>query len=327
MALISIVTPCFNEADNVEALVAAVREAMAQCPQHEFEHVFIDNCSHDGTVEVLRRLARDDQRIKVIVNVRNFGPTSPLHAFFQVHGDAIVPIAADFQDPPSLIPEFIKRWEEGFRVVAAVKQGSEEGFPMNQLRRLYYRVIDSISDVPTIRGFHGFGLYDRRIIEIVRSTNNFKPYWRGLVSEIGYPIARVGYVRPTRKRGLSKSGLYHLYSEAMNGVTAQSKLPLRAATFAGLMVATASLMVAIGYFIYKLVYWDSFSLGVAPIVCGFFFITAVQFVFMGMIGEYVGAIHDRVFQRWIVIEGERINFDEPPQHVPSKSRSVLPPPT
>jgi hypothetical protein len=275
---------------------------------------------------LLKRIAQTDRRVKLIVNVRNFGPTSPLHAYFQVKGDAIVPLAADFQDPPALIAEFIARWEEGYRIVAAVKQGSEEGFPMRQLRSLYYRFIDAISEAETIPGFHGFGLYDRRVIEIIRSTNNFKPYWRGLVSQIGYPIAQVRYVRPQRKRGFSKNRLYHLYSEAMNGVTAQSKVPLRMMTFAGLLVAATSALVALGYFAYKIAYWDSFSLGVAPIICGFFFLTALQFVFLGVIGEYVGAIHDRVFQKWIVIEKERVNFDEPLQDVPSGNRSVRPPP-
>ncbi len=326
MALISIVTPCFNEEDNVEALVTAVRNVMSAFPHHDFEHVFIDNCSQDRTVEIIKRLAASDKRVKAIVNVRNFGPSHVLHAYFQVHGDAIIPLAADFQDPPELLAEFIKRWDEGWKVVAAVKKGSEERFPMNQIRRLYYRLIDDISEVETIKGFHGFGLYDRRVIEIIRSTRNHKPYWRGLICQIGYPIAQVEYVRPTRKRGFSKNNFYSLYSEAMNGLTAQSKVPLRVATFTGLLVALGSALVAAAYLVYKLVYWNSFSLGVAPIVCGFFFFSAVQLVFLGVIGEYLGSIHERIFQKWIVVEQERVNFDEPVQLVPSTERSLPSPP-
>ena len=325
MALISIVTPCFNELENVERLHHAVRSVMSSVAHHEYEHVFIDNASTDGTVEVLRRMAQQDPRVKVILNLRNFGPWSPLHAFFQVQGDAIVYIAADFQDPPDLIPAFIERWDAGFKIVAAVKVVSNERFPMKQLRGAYYRLIDAISETDTIRDFTGFGLYDRRVIEIVRSTGDNRPYFRGLICQIGYPIATVGYTRPTRKHGRSKNRLYDLYSQAMNGITAQSKVPLRVATFAGLVIASMSLLVAVGYFVYKLLYWDEFSLGVAPIVCGFFFLAAVQMMFLGILGEYLGAIHERVFQKWLVIERERINFDEPVQDVPARTRSVAPP--
>lgn len=325
MALISIVTPCFNEVDNIERMHRAIREAMGNVPHHDYEHVFIDNASTDGTVDVLRRVAQTDSRVKVILNLRNFGPWSPLHAFFQVNGDAIVYLAADFQDPPSLIPSFIEQWDNGFKIVAGVKQGSEEGFPIKQLRSAYYRIIDAISEAETIRDFTGFGLYDRRVIEIVRGTGDNRPYFRGLICQIGFPIARIGYVRPNRERGRSKNGLYDLYSQAMNGITAQSKVPLRITTFVGLGIAMASLAVTVGYLVYKLLYWNEFSLGVAPIVCGFFFLAAVQMVFLGVLGEYLGAIHERVFQKWLVIERERINFQQPTQEVPARTRSVAPP--
>ncbi|MCY2993450.1 MAG: glycosyltransferase family 2 protein [Planctomycetota bacterium] len=310
MKLISIVTPCFHEEENVERLCEAVRQEMAAFPEYEYEHIFIDNCSQDRTVELLKGLAQGDRRIKIIVNTRNFGPWSPLHATLQARGDAIIPMAADFQDPPHMIADFLRKWEEGYKIVAAVKRGSEESVVMRLARRLYYQVVDFISEAETIKGFTGFGLYDRKVIEIVRSTGDFKPYFRGLVCQIGYPIARLEYVRPTRKRGWSKNSLYDLYCQAMNGITTQSKVPLRVATFLGLGVALVSFLIGCVYLMYKLIFWQNFSLGIAPVVCGIFFFSAVQMMFLGIIGEYIGAIHERVFQKWIVIERERINFDD-----------------
>jgi hypothetical protein len=194
-------------------------------------------------------------------------------------------------------------------VVAAVKEASLERFPMLQVRSLYYRMLDFISESETIKGFSGYGLYDRQVIDLLRSTGDHNPYTRGLIVQMGLPIARVAYLRPDRQRGSSKNSLYDLYCQAMNGVTAQSKVPLRLATFTGLLSAMVSFMTGIGYLVYKLLFWQDFSVGTAPIVCGLFFLGGIQLLFLGLVGEYIGSIHARLFQRWMVVEKERINFD------------------
>ena len=311
MPLISVVTPCYNEEANVERVRDAVKKAFAQLPGYDYEHIFIDNASQDATVAVLKKLAADDKRVKVIVNTRNFGVVqSPLHAIFQASGAAIIPLAADLQDPPELIPQFVQKWAEGYKIVAAVKKGSQESFPMRELRNLYYKLMAALSETETIRNFSGYGLYDRQVIEIIRSTGDHNPYTRGLIVQMGFPIAKIEYIRPERERGFSKNSLYDLYCQGMNGITAQSKAPLRMATFFGLIMALLSFLVGLGYLIYKLLYWNEFTVGIAPIVCGLFFFGAVQLMFLGIVGEYIGAIHARLYQRWLVIEKERINFDE-----------------
>lgn len=324
MPLISIVTPCYNEEANVALLREAVKKAFDQLPGYTHEHIFIDNASQDGTVAVLKKLAANDKRVKVIVNTRNFGVVhSPLHAIFQAKGDAIIPLAADLQDPPELIPEFVAKWREGYKIVAAVKKGSTESFPMREFRNLYYKILAVLSETETIRNFSGYGLYDRQVIEVLRATGDHNPYTRGLIVQMGFPIAKIEYVRPTRKHGWSKNSLYDLYCQGMNGITAQSKAPLRMATFTGLIIAVVSFLVGLGYLIYKLLFWNNFTVGVAPIVCGLFFFGAVQLMFLGIVGEYIGSIHSRIFQRWLVIEKERVNFDETPSREAAGEREHL----
>jgi glycosyltransferase involved in cell wall biosynthesis len=283
---------------------------METLPQYDYEHLFIDNASTDRTVEILKEIAARDKRVKIIVNMRNFGACrSPLHALFQTRGDAVIPLAADFQDPPDLIPAFVKKWEEGYKIVAAVKKGSQESMLTAAVRKLYYRLLCRLTESELIKDFTGFGLYDRRVIDLIRSTGDHYPYFRGLVTEMGYPIARVEYVRPVRKHGLSKNRFYDLYAEAMSGIVNHSKVPLRLATFTGFVVAFLSLLTSTGYFVYKLIYWSDFNVGLAPLVIGLFFFSAVQLIFLGILGEYLGSIHTRTFQKWLVIEKERINFD------------------
>jgi polyisoprenyl-phosphate glycosyltransferase len=323
MTLISVVTPCYNEEANVRLLREAVKRAFDELPGDSHEHIFIDNASQDGTVEILKQMAIEDKRVKVIVNARNFGVvSSPLHAIFQARGDAIIPVAADFQDPPELIPQFVRKWKEGFKIVAAVKKGSTESFPMREMRNLYYKLLAFISETETIRDFSGYGLYDRRVFDIIKATGDHNPYTRGLIVQMGFPIAKIEYIRPTRVRGSSKNSLYDLYCQAMNGVTSQSKAPLRLATFTGLIIAFFSFLVGLGYLIYKLLYWKEFSVGVAPVICGLFFFGALQLVFLGIVGEYVGSLHSRIFQKWLVIEKERINFDEEPEEYATASPAV-----
>ncbi len=309
--LVSVVSFCFNEEQNVRELADRVRAVLAGNEGYRYEHIFIDNASTDRTVAVLKEIAAGDKHVKIIVNTKNFGVyRSPMHAFLQAKGDAVIPMAADLQDPPELISEFLVRWEEGYKIVAGIKRQTQENPFMALLRRTYYSLIAALSETEEIKNFTGFGLYDKVVMDLIHSTGDHYPYVRGLISEMGFPIARVEYDRPGRQRGVTKNSLYDLYTQAMNGIVNQSKLPLRFATLTGFILAFLCALVAVGYFIYKLLYWDSFDLGAAPLVIGMFFLSAVQLIFLGITGEYIGAIHGRLFQKWLVIEKERINFDD-----------------
>lgn len=307
--LISIVTPCFNEEGNVDELHRRIVQQLAGFPQYDFEHIYIDNASTDGTVAAIRRLSRDDPRVRAIVNNRNFGIIrSSTYGLLQARGDAIINMASDLQEPPELIGDFIRKWEEGYKVVVGVKPTSHETAPMFALRRLYYATVGRIADIKLIPHFTGFGLYDREVIDAVRAIDDPYPYFRGLIAELGYAHAEVSYVQPTRKRGVTKSNFYALYEMAMLGITSHSKVPLRLATMAGFALSAGSLLMAIGYLAYKLLYWDKLSMGMAPILIGFFFFASVQLFFIGILGEYLLNIHTRVQQRPMVVERERINF-------------------
>jgi len=312
MKFISIVTPCYNEEENVRNLYNQVKHIFENLSHYSYEHIFCDNASKDSTVAILKEVAASDKNVKVIVNAKNFGlHRSGLNGLSKTKGDAVIFLCADFQDPPELIPQFIKKWEQGYKIVAAVKKYSLEPLYMRMMRKLYYKVINYVSeDTEQIKNFTGYGLYDRDVVNLILGTGDHYPYTRGLVCDMGYDIAQIEYIRPERKKGVSKNTFYHLYSEAMNGVTHHSKMPLRFATFVGFFMAFISILVAFGYGIYKIIYWKSFSVGIAPIVIGLFFFSAVQLIFLGIIGEYIGAIYGRLFQRWLVIEKERINFDD-----------------
>ena len=311
MKKISILTPCFNEEENIREVHEQVKAVLETLPEYGYEHLFIDNASKDRTVDILKEIARDDARVKIIVNARNFGPVrSPIHAVMQTTGDAIIGIVADLQDPPKLIPELIAKWEEGFKVVMAVKRKSDEGFIIGGIRRLYYKALRRLSDVDLVENYTGFGLYDKQIVDILREVNDPYPYFRGLIAEIGFESAKVLYDQPRRKYGKTKNNFFSLYDMAMLGLTSYSKVPLRIATMIGFASAITSLAVGLVYLVYKLFYWNSFSLGLAPLVTGMFFLGSVQIFFLGILGEYVGSIHTRVLKRPLVIERERINFDE-----------------
>ena len=321
MRLISIVTPCFNEEANVRDVYLQVKEVFDRLGRYRYEHIFIDNASTDETVARLRELAAADHNVKVIVNTRNFGQIrSPYHAVLQARGDAIIGLAADLQDPPSLIPEFLARWEEGYKVALAVKRSGEERWPMSAIRRLYYELLAHTTSVETIKGATGFGLYDRQVIEIIRGMNEMYPYFRGLVAEIGFPVAQIPYDKPLRKRGFTKNNLLTLFDVAMLGLTTHSKAPLRMATVAGFLLSGLSLVVALAYLVAKLVFWSRFPAGIAPVVIGLFATFSVQLFFMGMVGEYIAAIHTHTIRRPIVVERERINFDEPADQLPDRRR-------
>lgn len=307
--LISIVTPCFNEEGNVEELHRRIAAQMAEFPHYDYEHIYVDNASTDDTVAIIRRLAARDSRIKAIVNNRNFGIIrSSNHGLLQAHGHAVINMASDLQEPPELIGEFLRRWEQGWKVVVGVKPESHETAPMFLLRRLYYATIGRIADVKLIPHYTGFGLYDREVIESFRRIDDPYPYFRGLVADMGYRHTEVPYTQPTRKRGITKNNFYSLYDMAMLGITSHSKVPLRLATMAGFGLSAVSLLIAFGYLMLKLFRWEEMSFGIAPILIGFFFFASVQLFFIGLLGEYILQIHTQVQKRPLVVERERINL-------------------
>ncbi|MBC7489928.1 MAG: glycosyltransferase family 2 protein [Glaciimonas sp.] len=306
--MISIVTPCYNEEDNIEELHQRVAAVMAVQP-YDYEHICIDNCSTDGTVEKIKEIAGRDKRLKLIVNARNFGHIrSPYHGILQSSGDACVLIASDLQDPPEMIAEFIKKWEQGFKTVLAIKPESEESSIMFGLRKAYYRLISGISEVPLVQNATGAGLFDRVVIDILRSIQDPYPYFRGLLCEIGFPIATVPFKQPRRQHGITKNNFYTLYDIAMLGITNHSKIPLRLMAMSGFLLAFLSLLVALFFLVAKLLYWNSFQLGTAPIIIGLFFFGAIQAFFIGVLGEYIGSIHTQVRKMPLVVEIERFNF-------------------
>jgi glycosyltransferase involved in cell wall biosynthesis len=309
--LLTILTACYNEEGNVREVYQQVKAAMHTLPGYDYEHLFIDNASTDKTVEILRELAAADKRVKVIVNTRNFGHIlSPYYAFLQARGDAVLSCVADLQDPPELIPQFVRKWEEGYKVVIGVRQGSQESWPMRQTRKFYYWLIGKLSsNVELVHHFTGFGLYDREVVEQFRSTEEQYPYFRGLVIEFGYERAEIPYMQPARTRGKTKNNFLSLYDMAMLGITSHSKVPLRIATFAGFVISILSLLVALGYLVAKLMFWNQLQMGTAPLLIGIYFFGAVQLFFIGILGEYIGSIHTQVHKRPLVVEKERINFD------------------
>jgi glycosyltransferase involved in cell wall biosynthesis len=309
---ISVLTPCYNEEGNVAELVKAVAKVFDSLPQYTYEHVFIDNFSTDRTVAILKEIAASDKHVKIIVNARNFGHVrSPYYGMLQCTGDAVISLVADFQDPPELIPNLLEKWEEGYKVVVGVKNQSQENPLMFRVRKIFYRLLASVSDTQEapIENFTGFGLYDKQFIDVLRTLDDPYPFFRGLITELGFARFEIPYVQPIRKSGKTKNNFFTLYDLALLGFVNHSKLPLRLSTFIGFITAIASLLIALIYLVYKLICWSNFSVGVAPLVIGLFFFSSVQLFFIGIIGEYIGAIHTQVRKRPLVIEKERINFD------------------
>lgn len=309
MKLISVCTPCYNEEENVKKLYEEVRGIITELPDYAYEHIFIDNASKDNTVQVLKKIADQDKNVKIIVNSRNFGHIrSPYYGLLQGSGDAVIYMAADFQDPPELIKKFIEKWEEGYKIVLGIKTESDESKMMFAIRKLYYNTIGKLSEVELNKNHTGFGLYDRKIIEVLRQIDDPYPYFRGLISEIGFESAKIEFHQPVRKRGITKNNFYTLYDMAMLGITNHSKVPLRLAVMLGFLLSALSLLTALFYLIIKLAFWASFPVGMAPVIIGLFFFASVQLFFIGILGEYIGAIHTQVLKRPLVIEKERINF-------------------
>ncbi len=310
---ISIVTPCYNEEGNVANLSRVIAGVFAKLPQYSYEHVFIDNASTDSTVKILRQLAAEDKNIKVILNARNFGHIrSPFYGMLACKGDAIILVVADFQDPPEMIAQFLAKWEEGYKIVIGVKKRSRENPLMFAIRKAFYNLLAKMSDSGErpVKNFTGFGLYDQSFISVLRTLDDPYPYFRGMITELGFDRYEIEYTQPQRAAGKTKNNFFTLYDIAMLGFTNHSKLPLRLAAFVGFFSATVSLLVAVAYFVYKLIYWNRFVVGQAPLVIGVFFFASVQLFFIGIIGEYIGAIHTQVRKRPLVIEKERINFTD-----------------
>jgi glycosyltransferase involved in cell wall biosynthesis len=308
--LISVVTPCFNEEMNIEELYARVRETMLSLSdRYDYEHIVIDNASTDRTVEIAKRIARQDPKLKIIVNIRNFGPVrSPYYGVVEAFGDAVVLMAADLQDPPELLSEYVKKWEDGFDVVMSTKARSEESRVMQRIRKTYYRLLNSISEVPLEENATGAGLYDKKVVDALRHLADPYPYFRGLVCDLGFSRCTISFVQPTRKRGVSKANFYGLFDQALLAMTKHSKLPMRMMTFLGLTLGVLSLLASLTFLVLKLLFWNSFNMGIAPLLVGLFFFASMQFFFLGILGEYIGMVLTHVRNMPLVIERERVNF-------------------
>jgi glycosyltransferase involved in cell wall biosynthesis len=310
MKSVTILTPCYNEEANVELLYERVRQIMADVGRYNYEHLLIDNASTDSTVAILRRLAAADPNVKVIVNTRNFGQVgSPMYALSQARGDAMIGLVADFQDPPELIPDLLAGWEEGHSMVLCVKRTSAENPLMFAARRAYYRLIDRLASLENFENFTGFSLLDRKVVDQLIAFGDPQPYIRGMIAEIGLPHKIIHYDQPRRERGKTKNNFFTLFDLAMLGLINHSKAPLRLMTFAGFVGAAVSFLVGLAFLVYKLLFWSRFQVGVAPLVIGLFFGFSLQLLFMGLLGEYVGAIHTQLQKRPWAIERERINFE------------------
>lgn len=308
--LISIVAGCFNEQDNIAELHQRITAVMQQTPQYDYEILLIDNASTDRTVDVIREIAARDKHLKAIVNVRNFGHIrSPYHALLLAQGDAVIGMASDLEDPPELILDFIRKWEEGYKIAIGVRRKHEERGLMPIMRKAYYKLITRISEVEQVQNFTGFGLYDKAVMDILRDIEDPYPYFRGLICEIGFDRAEVPFDKPVRKRGISKGTFLVYLDSALLGIVNHSKAPLRLATMIGIALSGLSFLTGVYYFVRKLLAWDQFQMGLAPLGIGVFFFMGMLFLFLGLLGEYVGLLVTHTVKRPMVVEKERINFD------------------
>ena len=310
--LISLVTPCYNEEGNITKVYEQVKTIIEeQLNDYVYEHIFIDNASTDETVELLKDIAKKDKNVKIIVNSRNFGHIrSPVYAMMQADGDVVISLVADLQDPPEMIVDFIRANEEGYNIVLAIKESSQEKRLMYKVRSLYYRLLNRITDTEIYENYTGFGLYDRKTLEALRRMPDAYPFFRGMISEIGYKVKKIPYSQPVRVKGVTKNNFYTLYDIGILGLINNSKVLLRLSIFIGFIVGFLSIIVGVFYFVRKLMYWESFSLGLAPMLIGGSLMFSVLLFFIGILGEYTGQIYTQTLNRPLVFEKERINFEE-----------------
>ena len=312
MKKISIVVPCFNEEENVGPMSQAIVELFnKELNAYDYELIFIDNDSQDKTRELLRAICGNNDKIKAIFNAKNFGQfKSPYYGLLQATGDCAVLVACDFQDPVELIPTFVREWENGYRIVSGIKTSSKESKIMYWLRSLYYKMIKKLSDVEQIEHFTGFGLYDRKFLEVLKNLDDPTPFLRGIVAELGFKRKDIEYQQPQRRAGKTSNNFYRLYDGAMLSITSYTKVGLRLATLFGFVCSMISVVIAIVYLVMKLMYWDRFTAGMAPMLIGVFLLGSIQMFFIGLLGEYILTINSRVMKRPLVVEEERINFEE-----------------
>lgn len=312
MKKISILIPCYNEEENVEPMSQAIRELFeTQLTEYDYELLFIDNDSKDQTRPLLRKICKENPKVKAIFNAKNFGQfNSPYYGILQTTGDCTISMVCDFQDPIELIPQYIKEWENGYKIVIGIKTSSKENSIVYGLRTIYYKLIQRYSSVEQIEHFTGSGLYDRSFVEILRDLKDPTPFLRGIVAEFGYKIKKIEYEQPQRRAGKTHNNFYSLYDAAMLSFTSYTKVGLRLATFMGMFIGCVSVLVGFVYLILKLCFWTSFTAGYAPMMIGMFFLGAVQLFFLGFIGEYILSMNQRIMNRPLVIEEERLNFEK-----------------
>lgn len=309
MKKISVILPTYNEVENIELIVKKIIDIiLLELKNYDYEIIITDNKSEDGTREKIQELCYENKKVKAILNARNFPAGSGRNAFKNVSGDLVITLAADFQDPPEKIPDFVHKWETGSKIVLGVKTKSDTNFIMNLIRKMYYRFMKKISSVEQFENTSTYALYDYTFIKVINNIKDRRMYLRGLVAELGYDISTVGYVQKKRVKGHSSNNFFSLYDIAMRGITSYSKAPLRILTFLGVIIGIISFIVGIAYLIMKLVNWYSFDAGVAPIIIIVAFLGGIQLFSLGMIGEYIIAINERSMDRPMVIEEKRINF-------------------
>lgn len=320
MKKISILIPCYNEQDNVVPMSTAISDLFAnELSQYDYELVFIDNDSHDNTRPLLREICERNKHVKAILNAKNFGQfNSPYYGTLQTTGDCTICMVCDFQDPIDMIPKYIHEWENGYKIVIGIKTTSKENKLMYFLRSCYYSMIKKFSNVEQIEHFTGSGLYDKDFVKVLRNLKDPKPFLRGIVGELGFARKEIPYEQPKRRAGKTHNNFYSLYDAAMLSFTSYTKIGLRIATIGGSIASAISLLIAFIYFILKLCMWDAFAAGMAPIIIGMFVIGSIQLFFIGLLGEYVLSINERVMNRPLVIEAERINFDSEEENEQSK---------
>jgi glycosyltransferase involved in cell wall biosynthesis len=308
--IISIATGCYNEELNLPELYARIIDVFAHLPKYDFELIIADNNSQDSTRQVLRNLCVKDYRVKAIFNTRNFGPErSGFNAILRSNGIAVIAMASDLQDPPEMILDFVKKWEEGYKIVGGIKTESEENIIMKNLRNLYYDILRITSYAPPLKNYTGFGIYDRQVIEKLREINDPNPFFRGLIAELGYEICKIEFKQPRRKRGITSYNLISLINHGILGVISQTQAPLRFATLSGFFFSLISFVIGLWYLIYKLIFWKQFSAGIAPLIVGIFFFASIQLFFVGILGEYIGAIQNKISKKLLVVENETINLN------------------